>query len=911
MKKINQKVLKEIINRIPKAKKQNLDESNTKSGLIEPLLTLLGYDVHNTEEVIKEYTADIGIKEGEKVDYKVATDKDLFIIEAKRINNKLEEKEKSQLYRYFSLLPIKIGILTNGRQYLFFTVAEDGHLMDPVPFFTFNLEEFTNDDLEMLARFHKDVIDINEITNIAQKAIDEKKIELKKIETEMYLIVHEIKKEYKEQLIQFEGLKEEKAEENAIDMVQTLVAIKKLSDEGVIKNPNTIEDCITIPIENNNLEDKEIHRRLCQVKRFAYNGNDKKGIPEIKTEIFEVDIEHLNIPDTTEGNETFFKDRTFKASKEIENKLSEYKDEINPIYKHILRMCEFDFTTDINDDMFGNIFEKIMDEKERHDTGATYTPKIITQPHSEYTICKYITNGQAENIQEVTKIYNKNPKKLITKLHNLKILDPACGSGNFLLGVIDVLTELYKFAYNKAYGKECDNLKINQKIIKENIYGVDKNEGAIEIAKLAIYLKVITSEHKKHYKIEDISKHIKATDTLLNFPEEFENFDIIIGNPPYVPQQAIEKELKEALKKEYKIADGKADLSAYFFEKALNLLKPNGMISFICTNTYTVAAYGKKLREMLLENTILKYIDHRNEKIFGDVTVDTSSIFIQKNKPSKDHKIEVNNKYEIPQKVLTKEAFHLTEEILPFITIPIRPKTHKLEDICYISYGINPQSKTGAENKWGKNEVISETKDKDHPLEYIEGKDIDQYTIKNIKYIEQSERVPAKVHSPRFPELFNAPEKIITNTLRKFKTIYDNKQLMNNDSINNCVPWKYLKGIKNRSIGNIKNREEIEKISEQYNPKYIVAILNSPVGNMLLKQIKGTDIHNYPNHLKQLPIAEIKTETQNKIAEQVDILMDKEASNNAKANAEATINKTIYEIYKLTEEEIAIINDSY
>ena len=103
----------------------------------------------------------------------------------------------------------------------------------------------------------------------------------------------------------------------------------------------------------------------------------------------------------------------------------------------------------------------------------------------------------------------------------------------------------------------------------------------------------------------------------------------------------------------------------------------------------------------------------------------------------------------------------------------------------------------------------------------------------------------------------------------------------------------------------------MESISKNYNPKYILGILNSPVGTLLLTQIKGKQNRIYPSHIKQIPIAKADKETQNKIAEQVDIMMDKNASNNTKANAEATINKTIYEIYQLTEEEIAIINNNY
>ena len=102
-------------------------------------------------------------------------------------------------------------------------------------------------------------------------------------------------------------------------------------------------------------------------------------------------------------------------------------------------------------------------------------------------------------------------------------------------------------------------------------------------------------------------------------------FNVIIGNPPYVRQEKI-KELKPKLKIEnYQSYNGTADLYIYFFEKGFKLLKEDGILSYITSNKYTRAKYGKDFRKFILENTnILEYIDFNGVKVFESATVDTS-----------------------------------------------------------------------------------------------------------------------------------------------------------------------------------------------------------------------------------------------------------------------------------------------
>ncbi|EPW5965460.1 Eco57I restriction-modification methylase domain-containing protein, partial [Campylobacter coli] len=129
------------------------------------------------------------------------------------------------------------------------------------------------------------------------------------------------------------------------------------------------------------------------------------------------------------------------------------------------------------------------------------------------------------------------------------------------------------------------------------------------------------------------------------FPEildddgNFKGFDLIIGNPPYIRQEEL-KELKPHLAKNYKVYKGTSDIYTYFYELGFNVLKENGILSFITSNKYTRAGYGEALREFLLKNTyILKYIDLNGIKVFDSATVDTSILCFEKSK-SKDNKFK-------------------------------------------------------------------------------------------------------------------------------------------------------------------------------------------------------------------------------------------------------------------------------
>lgn len=131
-------------------------EEGSKTSLVLPMLGALGYDIFNPKQVAAELTADVGIKRGEKVDYALmAAGKPKLIIECKKIGDPLGKAAISQLFRYYTALRVRFGVLTDGITYQFFTDIDTPNIMDSTPFFEFNLLAYTQADLEFLFRFRK------------------------------------------------------------------------------------------------------------------------------------------------------------------------------------------------------------------------------------------------------------------------------------------------------------------------------------------------------------------------------------------------------------------------------------------------------------------------------------------------------------------------------------------------------------------------------------------------------------------------------------------------------------------------------------------------------------------------------------------------------------------------------------
>lgn len=161
--------IKQFASRVASMKDSISTEEATKMSLIVPLFQILGYDVFNPTEFCPEYTADVGIKKGEKVDYAILDNgAPSILIECKSCSEQLD-KHSSQLFRYFGTTPAKFGILTNGIIYRFYTDLEESNKMDLVPFLEIDMLTLKDSSISELKKFCKTNFDKEKIFSTAEE----------------------------------------------------------------------------------------------------------------------------------------------------------------------------------------------------------------------------------------------------------------------------------------------------------------------------------------------------------------------------------------------------------------------------------------------------------------------------------------------------------------------------------------------------------------------------------------------------------------------------------------------------------------------------------------------------------------------------------------------------------------------
>lgn len=160
--------MESIASRSKAAERQALTEEATKTSVIMPLIQALGFDVFSLDEVVPEFTTDVGTKKGEKVDYALKIDgKIAMLVEAKPISAKLGDAQYTQLFRYFTVTDARLAILTNGHEVWFFSDTEEPNKMDKKPFFKFDLQNHDKNQIGELARFQKENFHIDAIIEAA------------------------------------------------------------------------------------------------------------------------------------------------------------------------------------------------------------------------------------------------------------------------------------------------------------------------------------------------------------------------------------------------------------------------------------------------------------------------------------------------------------------------------------------------------------------------------------------------------------------------------------------------------------------------------------------------------------------------------------------------------------------------
>ncbi|MEN9918983.1 MAG: hypothetical protein RL662_1419 [Bacteroidota bacterium] len=162
-------LINQISDRVVKLKENLQTEEATKNALIMPFIQAMGYDVFNPLEVMPEFTCDIGMKRGEKVDYAILQESNpVILVECKHWNQDLSIHD-NQLLRYFHASNAKFGILTNGINYKFYTDLEIPNKMDEKPFLDIDITDLKNNQIEELKKFHKTYFDVDKILSSASE----------------------------------------------------------------------------------------------------------------------------------------------------------------------------------------------------------------------------------------------------------------------------------------------------------------------------------------------------------------------------------------------------------------------------------------------------------------------------------------------------------------------------------------------------------------------------------------------------------------------------------------------------------------------------------------------------------------------------------------------------------------------
>jgi len=300
-------------------------------------------------------------------------------------------------------------------------------------------------------------------------------------------------------------------------------------------------------------------------------------------------------------------------------------------------------------------FELTAKKERRKEHGIYYTPRFITNYIVKETVGHFLQESS----------YNE--------ILNMKILDPACGSGSFLIRAYDELLNYHAYRRSKSV-PELDQYE-RLPILTRNIFGVDLDMQAVEIARLNLLLRSLA----KRETLPSLADNIRQGNSLIsgtqeelkgyfgdnwqkkkpfNWEQEFKDimarggFDVVIGNPPYVGFHGF-MDQKDYLKDVYESAQGRFDVYLPFIERGVSLLKEGGLLSFICPTNFMKRQHGQALRKFLKSTCkILQIVDFQDQKIFEQALNYTGIFILEKSKPASKHLIMY-----IPERIGGEQLF--------------------------------------------------------------------------------------------------------------------------------------------------------------------------------------------------------------------------------------------------------------
>ena len=705
------------------------------------------------------------------------------------------------------------------------------------------------------------------------------------------------------------------------------------------------------------------------------------------------------------------------------------------VFKEMEKISLYDFDSEMNENILGHIFEQSINDIEelkkslsgeeydskkskRKKDGIFYTPKYITKYIVENSIKNWLDDRRRElgedELPELTEsdmkfdVYKKNYTKNYRKhvefwekyreaVRNIKIVDPACGSGAFLITAFEYLLNYNKYLDEKIFdligtqGLFSDRTK---EILQNNIFGVDLNRESIEITKLSLWLK--TADKDKT--LATLENNIKCGNSLIDdpeivgelafdwekeFPEVFENggFDIVIGNPPYVGTKQIPVLDREYYWEKYKeILFSEMDLYELFIYQSLNkLIKKNGYLGYITPDSYFTNTSFELLRKYILEKTqICEIIDFPYRFYpFDEVNTETSIIILHKNnttnslvnfkvsekniqnlylKDSFKNVISINKndiiekynkKFIVNINIILDKLLKLNEKFGTYLelhkgwmSVPKKIKNDKFN----FEKGIFTKEEI---EKKGLSEYCSR---------YLEGREIHRYYIDNVeKYVYSNDIDKTTKLWHYTPKLIlqrivgQNKNKIFATVDLENRIIFPNANLVNlvnqNENIkfyivilnSTLISYFYnlyygesntnltkvaFENIPIPNIENINQKPFIEKADKMLSLNKELQEISQKFQRMIMREfnleklstkLQNWYLLNFDEFIKELSKVKVKLSLLQKADWEDYFIAEKEKSetlNNEITKTDKEIDKMVYELYGLSDDEIKIIEES-
>ena len=566
--------------------------------------------------------------------------------------------------------------------------------------------------------------------------------------------------------------------------------------------------------------------------------------------------------------------------------------------EHTRRLSAYDFESDVDVNILGHIFENSLSEIEevtqqinngeapqtskRKQDGVFYTPQYITKYIVENTVGRLCAEKKKKlNIVEDEYLSDqrrqlKTKQRLLEQLKEyrkwllqLTILDPACGSGAFLNAALQFLMGEHKQIdelEKKVLGYSLEFQDVENYILENNLFGVDINEESVEIAQLALWLRTA----KPHRKLNSLNENIKCGNSLISdpaiagdkafnwqeqFPKVFENggFDVVIGNPPYVNMvNILDERQRKYYQRTYKTVKNKSDLYSIFTEKSSELLKSNGLLGFIFSNSWMGTDSFSAFRSFLANDVKVTKLVKLPTDVFAEATVTTILCFYTNKKPSINDVIELEE--------YTNNEFVSKGFGLPYKQIMESPNTSfsferviVLDKVDTIKLGKIASFSLGIKTSDDKRFVFEKKKDDDCFL-FLRGRNIKRWNNpQNDEWLwYKPELISEKPGGrPRIFENFVVDKKIVIQDMAtEINATIDTNKYLCNDKVN-----------------------IIFETDRNYQMEYLVALLNSALVNIWFKKIYTSGLEIKINQLRTIPVPTISLSEQQPFVSQANTML--------------------------------------